>query len=814
MAEGRKPVLETHRVAFNVLSTHLKEFRRRSRRKSPLPPPSEKEIREEVRRILEIFLKKQVENNNEEQTAIPTSFQKVVVEDVIKTEGPGSTSTSREGSRYSSKTSCAKCRSEASQSIPGGSIRSLTDDTIDFPFIDDIDVDDNGDELRNRKWPVPRGRDDIDVDDNGDVLRNRKWPVPRGRDDIDVDDNGDELRNRKWPVPRGRDDIDVDDNGDELRNRKWPVPLGRDDIDVDDNGEWLSDRGRTVRWPAGARGPQRLKSGTESSGDTDYEEELTKISEKEDIPIEPIYASDEDSEVQEMSRDELSDRGSPVRWPAGARGPHYEVELTARWPTGARGPESSDDTDYEEELTKISEKEDIPIEPIYASDEDSEVQEMSRDELSDRRSPARWPAGARGPQRLKSGTESSGDTDYEEELTKISEKEDIPIEPIYASDEDSEVQEMSRDELSDRGSPVRWPAGARGPHYEVELTARWPTGARGPESSDDTDYEEELTKISEKEDIPIEPIYASDEDSEVQEMSRDELSDRGSPARWPAGARGPESSDDTDYEEELTKISEKEDIPIEPIYASNEDSEVQEMPRDEVSDREWPVPRARGPQRLKSGTESSDDTDYEEEVISPGRQKKSISTRLKERMNRSLSRERMKENEEEEKDVKKTRSQSEGSVLKRPKARKKKEEGSSVDKMGQVVQHVHTHKHGHIKQHHYTNGNKSGVLLEKEVWESTDVTRDSEIKHEDRHSNIRESKELPGDGDNRINRRLKKMTSFRKSKKATSNEEVDFDHKRQKSPKSDRTRSVTTDKGYQERVQEMVTTQGTPLPPQ
>ena len=37
---------------------------------------------------------------------------------------------------------------------------------------------------------------------------------------------------------------------------------------------------------------------------------------------------------------------------------------------------------------------------------------------------------------------------------------------------------------------------------------------------------------------------------------------------------------------------------------------------------------------------------------------------------------------------------------------------------------------------------------------------------------------------------------------ATSNEEVDFDHKRQKSPKSDRTRSVTTDQGYQERVLE------------
>ena len=317
MAEGRKPVLETHRVAFNVLSTHLKEFRRRSRRKSPLPPPSEKEIREEVRRILEIFLKKQVENNNEEQTAIPTSFQKVVVEDVIKTEGPGSTRTSREGSRYSSKTSCAKCRSEASQSIPGGSIQSLTDDTIDFPFIDDIDVD---------------------------------------------------------------------DNGDELRNRKWPVPLGWDDIDVDDNGEWLSDRGRTVRWPAGARGPQRLKSGT----------------------------------------------------PTGARGPQRLKS----------GTESSDDTDYEEEFTKISEKEDIPIEPIYASDEDSEVQEMSRDEVSDRGS-LLGPTGARGPQRLKSGTESSDDTDYEEELTKTTKILKL-----------LKLQEMPRDEVSDREWPVPRAGGA------------------------------------------------------------------------------------------------------------------------------------------------------------------------------------------------------------------------------------------------------------------------------------------------------------------------------------------------------------------
>ena len=399
MAEGRKPVLETHRIASNVLSTHLKESRGRSRKKSPLPPPSEKEIREEVRRILEQFLKKQVENNNEEQTAIPTSFQKVVVEDVIETEGPGITSTSREGSRYSSKTSCAKCRSEASQSIPGGSIRSLTDDTIDFPFIDD-----------------------------------------------------------------------VDDVGDEQSERDY----------------------------SGAS--NSLPSSIPSS----------------------VKIQDKNSQLA---------------------------------------------------LSK-----------------------------------------SLSPSKLRDIIES--------------------------------------------GPP--------------------------------------LTKIS-----------ASDDDFDSSSMS---------------GLR--------------------------------------------QRNREEPG-IARGRQRLKSGTESSDDTDYEEEVISPGRKKKSIFTRFKEHMNRSLSRGRMKANEEKEKDVKKTKSK--GWVLKQPKARKKKEEGSSVDKMGQVVQHVHTHKHGHIQQHHYTNGNKSGVLLEKEVWESTDVTGDSEIKHEDRHSNIKESKELPGDGDNRIMRSLKKITSFRKSKKGKTN---------------------------------------------
>jgi hypothetical protein len=55
--------------------------------------------------------------------------------------------------------------------------------------------------------------------------------------------------------------------------------------------------------------------------------------------------------------------------------------------------------------------------------------------------------------------------------------------------------------------------------------------------------------------------------------------------------------------------------------------------------------------------------------------------------------------------------------------------------------------------------------MEKEVWESTDVTGESEHKHKERHANVKESKELHSDSDGGILKKLKKMTSFRKSKK-------------------------------------------------
>lgn len=86
---------------------------------------------------------------------------------------------------------------------------------------------------------------------------------------------------------------------------------------------------------------------------------------------------------------------------------------------------------------------------------------------------------------------------------------------------------------------------------------------------------------------------------------------------------------------------------------------------------------------MKFGIEFGiDDIDYEEEVIFLNRKKKFIFIRLKERMNRSLSRGRIKENEEN----KRIRFRLEGLViLKRWKFRKKKDIDLSVNKRGDVV---------------------------------------------------------------------------------------------------------------------------------
>ena len=373
MAESKKTELEIHREMMTLLS-HLRENKTRVRKKVPMAQTSKQEIKADVRKILEQFLKKQLLNNNEEESAIPTGFQRVSVEDVVETDGPGSTSTSREGSRYSSKTSCVRCRSEASQSIPTSSIRSLTDNTIDFPFIDE------------------------------------------------------------------------------------------DENEVDHSDKDHSERSKSL--------PSNILSSV-------------KIQDKNSLA--------------------LSKSLSP---------------------------------------TKLR-------------------------------------------------------------------------------------------EVINNGPP--------------------------------------LNKASEKGDREL-SLYSSE-----------------------------------DFLQTGSGLKDIEEIGI-----------------------------SRGRQRLKSGTESgTDDTDYEEEVISPNRKKKSIFTRLKERMNRSLSRGRIKENEEN----KRTRSRSEGSVIiKRRKPRKKKDIDSSVNKRGDVVQNVHTHKISHVEQHNYTNGNKSGMLMESEVWECKDLAGKSEHKHGERHSNIRESK--------------------------------------------------------------------------
>lgn len=86
---------------------------------------------------------------------------------------------------------------------------------------------------------------------------------------------------------------------------------------------------------------------------------------------------------------------------------------------------------------------------------------------------------------------------------------------------------------------------------------------------------------------------------------------------------------------------------------------------------------------MKFGIEFGiDDIDYEEEVIFLNRKKKFIFIRLKERMNRSLSRGRIKENEEN----KRIRFRLEGLVIiKRRKFRKKKDIGFSVYRVSDVV---------------------------------------------------------------------------------------------------------------------------------
>lgn len=86
---------------------------------------------------------------------------------------------------------------------------------------------------------------------------------------------------------------------------------------------------------------------------------------------------------------------------------------------------------------------------------------------------------------------------------------------------------------------------------------------------------------------------------------------------------------------------------------------------------------------MKFGIEFGiDDIDYEEEVIFLNRKKKFIFIRLKERMNRSLSRGRIKENEEN----KRIRFRLEGLVIiKRRKFRKKKDIGFSDDRVSDVV---------------------------------------------------------------------------------------------------------------------------------
>uniref|UniRef100_K1P6Q7 Putative Bcl-2-like protein antagonist/killer 2 n=1 Tax=Magallana gigas TaxID=29159 RepID=K1P6Q7_MAGGI len=138
MAESKKTELEIHREMMTLLS-HLRENKTRVRKKVPMAQTSKQEIKADVRKILEQFLKKQQLNDDEEEGAIPTGFQREDVENVTETYRSGSTNTSWE--EYECLRCEAGCRSKVIKSIPTCSNRSPTDDTTNFTFIDEYEHD-------------------------------------------------------------------------------------------------------------------------------------------------------------------------------------------------------------------------------------------------------------------------------------------------------------------------------------------------------------------------------------------------------------------------------------------------------------------------------------------------------------------------------------------------------------------------------------------------------------------------------------------------------------------------------------------------
>ncbi|XP_060080218.1 uncharacterized protein LOC132559600 [Ylistrum balloti] len=193
----------------------------------------------------------------------------------------------------------------------------------------------------------------------------------------------------------------------------------------------------------------------------------------------------------------------------------------------------------------------------------------------------------------------------------------------------------------------------------------------------------------------------------------------------------------------------------------------------------------RGRQRYRSGSLSSSDT--ESEVVSPERKKKSVFKRAKERLNSVLNRSKDRKSDDRDCD----------NVTKNGKYTQNKKGGAKV------LEERHTHKHGHIEQHHYTDGERTGLVRSQEIWESTDITdqEHSKRKHIDKHSNVKESADLSSSAktsEGGIFSSLRKLTTRRgkrSRKKVPGSKSADFNMIKKKKGKKAYLRNISVPDG-------------------
>nr|XP_034332472.1 uncharacterized protein LOC105336916 isoform X5 [Crassostrea gigas]XP_034332473.1 uncharacterized protein LOC105336916 isoform X6 [Crassostrea gigas] len=710
MAESKKTELEIHREMMTLLS-HLREKKTRVRKKVPMAQTSKQEIKADVRKILEQFLKKQQLNDDEEEGAIPTGFQREDVENVTETYRSGSTNTSWE--EYECLRCEAGCRSKVIKSIPTCSNRSPTDDTTNFTFIDEYEHDvERSDKDHSERSNSPPFSDKIPVYGAGPPQRLQSGTESE-TDNTDYDEvispneDAEKIAEGRARPATGLQGIRVCEAGAPERLQSG-TESETDDTDYDEvispneDAEKIAEgRARPAMWLQGiqvceAGAPERLHSGTESETAEGSRSRARPAMGLQEIPVYGAgrpqrLQSGTESETDDTDYDEVISPNEDAK---------IKTEGTTRpamWPQGilvceAGAPErlqygtesETDDTDFNE---------------VISSNEDAEkiAEGRARPAMGLQEIPV---YGAGPPQRLQSGTESeTDDTDYDEVISPNEDAEKI------AEGRARPAMWLQGIRVCEAGAPERLQSGTESETAEGSRSRARPAmglqeipvyGAGPPQrlqsgtesETDDTDYNE---------------VISPNEDAEKIAEGRA----RPAIGRQRLVSRTESDTDDTDFGKEF--ISLKEDI-------------------------EWiRVGTARGLQRLMSETEpKTDDTDYEEEVIS---RKKDIERREVGAAKPAIGRQRLMSGTESDTDDNDYRSV----IIKRWKSRKKKDIDSSVNKRGDVVQNVHTHKISHVEQHNYTNGNKSGMLMESEVWECKDLAGKSEHKHGERHSNIRET---------------------------------------------------------------------------